>query len=124
MRHLISEVLRFGAVGGTATLAHAVGYLLCLSILSPQVSNVCGFAIAFIISYFGHNHFSFRDSNQARPTAMRFGAVALLGFALNAWFVQFADQLLNAPKLAFWFIAFVTPALTYLLLKFWVFKGG
>jgi putative flippase GtrA len=125
MRRQLIELLRFGAVGGIATLVHALGYLLALSVLAPQAANFAGFAGAVAFSYFGHRYFSFKaqDARDARPkSGLRFVIVSAIGYALNAGLVQMSDKVLGAPELGFWFIALVTPVVTFLLLKFWVFR--
>lgn len=127
MRRLISELARFGAVGLLATFIHAVIYLVALRFVPPQVANIIGFACAFAVSYFGHNAFSFPDRDGGRNRALsggRFVLVSVAGFLTNAGFVAFSEKVMNAPHLGFWFIALVTPALTFLLLKFWVFRSG
>ena len=118
----MTEVLRFGLVGVAATLVHASVYLFCLTYVTPQMANVVGFFCALAISYFGHRYFSFARTAGGAPV-LRFLAVAFLGFSMNAGFVHLMDHGMDAPRLAFWCITFVTPALTYVLLKFWVFAS-
>lgn len=125
MRRQLIELLRFGAVGGIATLVHALVYLLALPVLAPQAANLAGFSGAVAFSYFGHRYFSFRvqDARDARPkSGQRFVIVSAVGYVLNAGLVLISDKVLGAPELGFWAIALVTPVVTFLLLKFWAFR--
>ena len=124
MGRTLAEALRFGAVGGLATLTHAGLYLMALGLLAPQLANLAGFVTALAVSYLGHACFSFRRDAGHRPGApLRFVLSAGLGFALNAGFVALATHGLGAPALGFWAIALITPALSFVLLKFWVFRA-
>lgn len=124
MRPMLTEALRFGIVGAGATLTHAGVYVLALSMLAPQAANLAGFLAALLVSYLGHAHFSFRRAGGPRPGAqVRFGLSAGLGFVLNAGFVALATHGLDRPALGFWAIALITPALSFGLMKFWVFRA-
>ncbi|MDO5758452.1 MAG: GtrA family protein [Rhodobacterales bacterium] len=123
----IKELLRFGSVGLLATATHALTYLALLAVTVPHIANLLGFCLALVFSYWGHSRFTFTnhkaDTWEERRRRLSFLAVALLGLALNTGFVHLTTLVLRLPD---WspviLIACVTPALTYILLKLWVFR--
>lgn len=82
---LATQAAVFGAVGLTATLTHflVASALFSLAAIPIFYANVVGFALAFLVSYLGHYHLSFRSTAPAISALSRFLAVALIGFALN-----------------------------------------
>lgn len=126
MRHLLGEILRFGGVGALATGVHVGTYLAMLALVSPQTANAVGFLVSVSVSYVGHTWFSFAGSSKqagtGRGLAVRFVVVVALGYALNAFWVALVTQILEwASGWAGVFITCMTPAITFLLLKFWVY---
>jgi len=126
MRHLLGEILRFGGVGALATGVHVGTYLAMLSLLPPQAANAVGFLVSVSVSYVGHTWFSFtgtsKQAGAGRTLAVRFAVVVALGYALNAAWVALVTQVLGwASGWAGIFIACMTPAITFLLLKYWVY---
>ena len=118
----------FAVVGALAALTH---YVIAVSfehsaLLTASQANIAGFAAAFPVSYFGHRKFSFAGHNanhfQSFP---RFLSVAVLGFLANQTLVLNA---LQYTKLPFWFalglVMVIVAVSTYLLSKFWAFKGA
>jgi len=97
-----------------------------LSLLPPQAANAVGFLVSVSVSYVGHTWFSFAGSSKqagaGRALAVRFAVVVALGYALNAFWVALVTQVLEwASGWAGMFIACMTPAITFLLLKYWVY---
>lgn len=82
---LAIQAVVFGAVGLTASLTHflAASALFSLAAVPIFYANVVGFSLAFLVSYLGHYHLSFRSTAPALSALARFLAVALIGFALN-----------------------------------------
>lgn len=94
----------------------------------PLAANAAGFLIAFTFSFVAQYGWTFGDRTRglgrsARQAArLRFLAVAVMGFALNASFVALVEALPDAdPRAAAVFMVFVTPIVTFLLLKHWAF---
>lgn len=125
---LAAQLVRFGLVGGTATVAHALVYagLTTWALATPQTANLAGFLLAFSVSLFGHYGYTFRDTRGDRSLAgsgWRLFLAALLGYGLNAGFVHLVTAIADAdPRFALIFIVGVTPLLTYLVSRFWVFR--
>ena len=117
----------FTIIGALAALTH---YIIAVSVehsalLSASNANIAGFCAAFPVSYIGHRQFSFAGQNANHRHAFpRFLAVAVLGFLANQTLVL---NTLRYTKLPFWFVLGIVMLLvavsTYLLSKFWAFKG-
>jgi len=127
---VLLQIIRFGIAGGIATACHAVVYspLAGYGITSPQIANVLGYLAAMITGYFLHSRWSFRGhgrrDNPGR-TGIRFFLVSLVSYGLNAFFVFLLtdDRALGGP---WWWplgaFLFVTPAVTFVLNRYWVFR--
>jgi putative flippase GtrA len=77
------------------------------------------------VSYFGHRKFSFAGQDASHTQAFpRFLSIAALGFLANQTLVLNGIEYTNLP---FWLVLGVVMVLvaasTYLLSKFWAFKG-
>jgi putative flippase GtrA len=81
----MSQILRFGLVGLSATALHIfAGSMLIWIGTHPLIANTIAFAVAFSVSFLGHSTYSFSGHTQRVKTAfVRFVAVALSGFTLN-----------------------------------------
>lgn len=118
----------FAAIGAIAAAVHyvvAVG-LEAADFLKAADANILGFIAAFPVSYFGHRLYSFSHLTNKHTDALpRFFAVALLGFLGNQFLVLSA---LKYTAMPFWLalgLVMVAIAIsTYLLSRFWAFKGN
>ncbi len=116
----------FTIIGIIASAVHyfvAIG-LAYLGSLSAIYANIFGFLIALLVSYVGHQFFSFPKKNkQIKKTFIRFFCVTLVGFLVNQCLIVF---ILKDTSLPFWLVlgvVMLTIAIsTYLLSRFWVFK--
>jgi putative flippase GtrA len=117
----------FTIVGAFAALTHyvvAVGLEHIMN-LQPAWSNVCGFILAFPVSYVGHRKFSFANQNASNRHALpRFLTVALAGFIANQTLVVLGLRYTPVP---FWLLLGIVMVLvalsTYLLSHYWAFKS-
>jgi len=50
---------------------------------NPFISNIVGYAIAIICSYFLNRHFTYRSSGNVRPEALGFLGVFLIAYLAN-----------------------------------------
>jgi putative flippase GtrA len=129
-RTVLAQLIRFGIVGGLVTGLYAAVYspLAKFHLTSPQIANFCGYLAAMITGYALHSRWSFRGhgrrDNPARTTS-RFVLVSLVSYGLNALFVFVLtdSSMLAGP---WWWplvpIVFVTPAVTFVLNRYWVFR--
>ena len=127
------QIFKFGAVGITATSAHALIFISTLRLLGwpEQISNLAAFIIAFAISWTGNYFWTFQTGGwQASgwqtgglKTMPRFIAVALAGYLLNALFVFIIITRLGWPDFyVLPFMVLITPIMTFLLARYWAFK--
>lgn len=126
MKWLKHSMTGFLMVGVTAALTHYLIAVITASLLNwtEASANVCGFACAFPVSYFGHRGWSFRAQvskhNQSLP---RFFVLAFCGFFANQLLVLGA---LRWTPLPFWIILalvmLIVAASTYLLSRYWAFR--
>ena len=70
----IGEIVRFGIVGGVATLIQYGVYLLMLYAVSPTLSNTIGYAVSFLFNFVASTRYTFKVKTNARHGA---------GFALS-----------------------------------------
>lgn len=113
-----------GALAGVVHYSVAVG-LESGTHISPAWANVCGFMLAFPVSYIGHRKFSFAWRKITHMQAFpRFLLVACGGFLENQFLLLSGLKLFAWP---FWIILaivmVVVAATTYSLSRFWAFKS-
>ena len=119
---------KFAVVGILATLTHALlaASLLEAGILSAFPANVCGFLVAFGVSFSGHYFWSFshlRQKGKALKSMTRFLVIALAGFALNSFVLAMWLQLTPWPDLiGLLFAIAIVPALSFLGARLWAFS--
>lgn len=73
-RKTLGEVVRFGIVGGVATLIQLGVYELLLSATGHNIANTIGYGVSFIFNFFASTLFTFRVKANAKHGA---------GFALS-----------------------------------------
>jgi putative flippase GtrA len=76
---------RFLMVGIANT---ALGYAIIfgcmyLARLSPEICNVAGYAVGFLVSYFLNRRFTFRSAQRRSTEFVRFGIVFLVAYSAN-----------------------------------------
>ncbi|GGY03297.1 GtrA family protein [Paludibacterium paludis] len=121
------ELFWFGVVGVTAMAVH---YLLVTRLfvpagLTPLLANVAGFLLAFVVSYHGHRHQTFRARHVPHRRALpRFFAVACASFAVNeAMYAALLAHTALDYRAALLIVLVTVAALTFLLGKLWAFAG-
>jgi len=126
-----AQFIRFGSVGGLATLIHVAAYVGFVESfgITPIAANVSAFAIAVIMSFVGHASWTFRQEyrQSGRATHVlfaRFVISAVLGLLLNTLFVFVVVTWLGlAYGWAIPCFIFVTPVVLFALNKLWVFQN-
>jgi putative flippase GtrA len=81
----MSQFPRFLLVGVANT---ALGYAVifgCMYVggFSPELSNIAGYAVGFLVSYFLNRHFTFRSAQRRSTEFVRFGIVFLVAYTAN-----------------------------------------
>ncbi|WP_300039428.1 GtrA family protein [uncultured Roseobacter sp.] len=131
LRASLFQLLRFGAVGLAATVAHASVYstLVELSATHPAIANLLAFSCAFALSFAGHFLWTFGAKMRARKNLnirgplIRFLIVALAGLTLNALFVFLISNILQLrPVYAVFPMIMITPLFTFILSQKFAFR--
>jgi|GEM_PF-42238 len=125
LRPLLPELFRFGIVGLVATATHAAvyGYLVSRTSITPLAANPVAFALAFLVSFFGHRDWTF--AHQAAKGALpKFLATAALGFCSNQFITWLVVDQFRLPALdVIYGIFLVTPILVFVCSKYWAFAA-
>lgn len=123
-----AAVGKFAVVGILATLTHAgvATVLLESGTLSAFPANICGFLVAFGVSFSGHYFWSFshlRRKGPALASMTRFLVIALSGFLLNSVILALWLELTPWPDLiGLLFSIAIVPALSFLGARLWAFS--
>lgn len=118
------RAVRFGLIGIAAAAVHygvAVG-LVSLINFRPQIANVGGYSLAFVVSYLGQGRYTFVRSVTGSTRFWRFAATSISGFLLNA--AAYATLLHFTSidyRVALGLVLTVVATLTYIVLGRWVF---
>lgn len=119
---------KFAIVGVLATVTHAVvaAGLLQSGVLGAFPANICGFLVAFGVSFSGHYFWSFahlRQQGKAVRSMTRFLVIALSGFALNSFVLALWLELTPWPDLFGLLVSIaIVPALSFLGARLWAFS--
>lgn len=125
---LLKRLGRFAGVGAVATLAHVSVAIVAAGVVAdPRLANVAGFAAAFLVSYLGHFHLTFRLGAVAEARhevhVVRFLVVSLLGLGLSTGLV---DWLTIGRGLSFTLtmgvVAIVVAAANFAMSSIWAFR--
>ena len=117
----------FVLVGASAALTHMAVFtvvLLLVPTLWPEIANVAGFLVAFLVSFVGHRRLSFQDAGTSVfQSFLRFAATAVAGFATNESVFILLFRLLGLPTWVALISGIVVSAVqTFVLSRFWAFK--
>ena len=117
----------FVLVGASAALTHMAVFTLVLLLvptLWPEIANVAGFLVAFLVSFVGHRRLSFQDAGTSvMQSFVRFGATAVAGFVTNEAVFIVLFRVLALPTWVALICAIVVSAVqTFVLSRFWAFK--
>ncbi len=112
--------IRFGLVGGAATLCYALlGLLFVNAWAMPLLAgNGLAYLISFAVSYLGQSFWTFQAGGGHRAMLPRFAATQAVGLGLNSCIVW----LLVRFGLGYELAMPVVPVFVYLLCKYWVFR--
>ncbi len=124
-RQLLGQLVRFLISGALVTaLGVAVYAVVALGLRwHPQLGNLLAYLVAMATGYLMHSRWSFRGHGRRTPgTAVRFVGVSLVSLALNAlWVALITGPLGLGPAWPIVPMLFVTPAVTFVLNRYWVF---
>ena len=117
----------FVLVGASAALTHMAVFtvvLLLVPTLWPEIANVAGFLVAFLVSFVGHRRLSFQDAGTGLlQSFLRFATTAVAGFVTNETVFILLFRLLGLPTWVALISGIVVSAVqTFVLSRFWAFK--
>jgi len=117
----------FVLVGASAALTHMAVFALVLLLvptLWPEIANVAGFLVAFLVSFVGHRRLSFQDaSTSLMQSFVRFAATAVAGFTANEAVFIVLFRVLALPTWLALISGIVVSALqTFVLSRYWAFR--
>jgi len=122
---VVREINLFLVVGVTATAINYVGALAAQHLLGlgPLPAGVAGYLASVGVSYFGNSLLTFRRPALHGPQFARFGAISLVGLAINLALVFVGAHMLGWPL---WKaeipVVLIVPASTFVMSKFWAFR--
>jgi putative flippase GtrA len=123
----VYQPLRFGLVGGLATLVHiSVGVTLIWMSVPPLLANLLAFLTALGVSFWGHYSYSFEGHSRTVIGAFqRFFLIAVSAFSINEALLAMFLAAKLAPPAASLFMSTATVALfTFVFSKHWAFRGS
>lgn len=123
-RLLARRWVRFGIVGGAATLAYYFCGLFFVNLLGLPVlaGNALAFAAGFVISYLGQALWTFQAGGSHRSMLPRFAAAQGVGLALNSVLIWLLTGAGMSYAVAMWVAIAAVPVAVYFICKFWVFR--
>ena len=119
------RIMRFGLVGGLATLTHASMSLLALNLLGlpALLSNLVGFLSAFLVSLTGHTFFTFAAPMSVK-TSLKFAAVAIFAVSFSSVVILLAEAFTTlSGNIVVSIAAFSIPVITYTCNSLWTFRS-
>jgi len=118
------EFIRYNLVGIVNTI---VGFLIIFLLMfigfTPVLSNLMGYAIGSVVSFYLNSRFTFKSTQTTKAQVVKFFTILLMSYFLNLLTLQWLLELIN-PYLAQFFSAVVYTISSFLLVKFIVFKDN
>lgn len=126
-RSFCLQVARFGVIGVTAAVVNTVVVVIGVEWLHwhPLLANILAFAIAYQVSFFGHQYWTFRRvaADSAATSWIKFLAVAVFSFGLNeSLYALFLTIFHLQYVLALILVIVLVPPVTFVLSKLWAFR--
>ena len=118
-RQQIGEIVRFGIVGGVATLIQYGVYLLMLYAVSPTLSNTIGYAVSFLFNFVASTRYTFKVKTNARHGA-GFALSHLINYGLQIVMLHLFMALGVSEKLAPVPMFCVCVPINFLLVRFFL----
>lgn len=115
----IGEIVRFGIVGGVATLIQYGVYLLMLYAVSPTLSNTIGYAVSFLFNFVASTRYTFKVKTNARHGA-GFALSHLINYGLQIVMLYLFMALGFSEKLAPVPMFCVCVPINFLLVRFFL----
>lgn len=123
LRHAV-EAFTYLLVGGSAWVVQTIIYVLLLRIhIFPSVAMIIGTFAGMFVSYFGHTKFTFKKTHKFSHTEfIKFAVTSMVGLGINVSGVRIITKILILNPHYGIIPTIFTPAVTFLISKFWAFK--
>ena len=125
-RAVFAQLIRFIITGAVVTALGVGVYAFIALVLGwhPQLGNFLGYLVAMGTGYVMHSRWSFRGhGSRDETTGVKFVVVSLISLGLNSfWVWLFTNPLGLDPAWPILPMLFVSPAVTFLLNRYWVFR--
>lgn len=120
----IKQLMKFGIVGLAATGLHLlIAFILLYAGVNVYLANLCAFLGAFVLSYIGHNYWTFAMTSWHPSTLAKSFLLASMGFLANNILLTFLLKIaLFNEAMALFFSLLLVPLLSYFGSRIWVFQ--
>lgn len=122
---LAVQIFRFIVSGVTATAVHflVLHSLVKYENIDPVAATVLAFSVAFMVSYAFNSFWTFKANKISSKSVGKYLLVSISGMLLNALIMAFAVYVYGwSYRVGFLLGAILVPVLTFMSLKFLVFK--
>lgn len=116
--------IRFGMVGGAATLSYFLLGLLFVNIMALPLllGNGAAYVISFFVSYAGQSRWTFQAKDKDSAMLPRFALAQAIGLGINSCIIEICNYLGLIYELSMAIAIVVVPVFVYLICKYWVFR--
>lgn len=123
---LVETLSRFSLVGVAATATYFVGTNLLISAtaLPPARASIAAYLCSMIVSFAGQSRFTFLVESPTWGHIARFCVMSVAGLFVSWISVLAAEAVDVSPFWATVVTSVAIPALSFLVMKLWVFPGG
>ncbi len=117
--------IRFGIVGGAATLVYFFCGIAFVTLLGLPVllGNALAYLAGFVVSYLGQCLWTFRAGGAHRTMLPRFAVTQAVGLALNSGIIWLLTRVGVIYEVAMWAAIVAVPVAVYFICKRWVFRS-
>ena len=116
------QFFSYNIVGIANTIVgFSIIFLLMLFGVTATESNIIGYAVGSVVSYFLNKKYTFKSKKKSKKEALKFFTVLLISYGLNMLTLQWLLEFLN-PYLSQIFAAIVYTLSSFILVKIVVFK--
>lgn len=96
-KSIISELLRFGIVGGLATATHYGIYIFGIQFINVNIAYTVGYALSFIVNYYLSARFTFRSKSSVKK-AIGFTLSHIVNYGVHIGLLNLFIHLGCSPK--------------------------
>lgn len=123
-RHHIREIIVYALVGLSALAVQDAIYWVAHRYFAiyPSVAMIIGTFAGMIVSYIGHVKYTFKKHRFSKREFAKFMLTSGVGLVINVGGVRFITKVLVLDPSWGLLPTFITPAITFLISKFWAFR--